>query len=110
MLATNATSYTEVSFLPSCGNVSDVFEAIADKAAELTRAKGRKSDKMHKRSRSSVVSMEEDEWSEELAGIATARFPDQYAMERCSLILFILFILYVWFAHRFFYQQCHEHF
>ncbi len=86
MLAVNATSYAEVSFLPEVGNVSSIFAAMAEKVSSL-RSKRPKS-ATHRRSRSSAssktatqVESDDDSGGDELAGLASAKFPDSYTME-----------------------------
>jgi hypothetical protein len=104
MLAVNATSYTEVCFLPDVGNAAKVFSAIAEKSRTLRRStkKNVKSGVgiAHRRSRSSVSSSNgggvvledsgagngggSDDDSEgdvsQLVGLAEARFPDTFVM------------------------------
>jgi hypothetical protein len=91
MLAVNATSYTEVSFLPQVGNAAEVFSAMAEKACALRRSRGGKGG--HRRSRSSASTATatetadtsddedgEDAPLQQLVGLAAARFPDAFVM------------------------------
>ncbi len=91
MLAVNATSYTEVCFLPQVGNAAEVFSAMTEKACALRRTKSVRSG--HRRSRSSASSATvpetidtsddedgEDAPLQQLVGLAAARFPDAFVM------------------------------
>jgi hypothetical protein len=98
MLAVNATSYTEVCFLPEVGNVAKIFSAIAEKSRTIRRSSSSKPSRnsantTHRRSRSSVSSAggavaledpnsddESDSEAQSLAGLAEARFPDTFVM------------------------------